>query len=95
MENLELECFHCGGKITLEMADEEYEHYDITGSLIEGSESYHNLFDGFYNSFLFVIFVNIIIVKFIKMTNILKEHKALNSINFIFLYAQMTEWLLH
>jgi hypothetical protein len=46
MKNLELECLECGEKITLELGDEEYEHYELNGSLIEGSEAYHELFDG-------------------------------------------------
>ena len=47
MKNPELECSECGDKINIEMGEDEYSHFLITGSLIEGSEPYHDLFDGF------------------------------------------------
>ncbi len=47
MKTLELECAECGDKIKLELSDEEEEHYWGTGSLIEGSEAFHELFDGY------------------------------------------------
>lgn len=47
MKNLELECSECGERIILELNDKEYEHYQATSSLIEGSDSYHELFDRF------------------------------------------------
>ena len=46
MKNLELECSECSEKITLEVTGEEYEHYQATKSLPEGSEAYRELFDG-------------------------------------------------
>ena len=48
MNKLELECFECGEKIELEISEEEEEYYWRTGgTLIEGSDTYHDLFDGF------------------------------------------------
>ena len=47
MKSLELECSECGDKINIEMGEEEFEYYQTTGSLIEDSDAYHNLFDKF------------------------------------------------
>lgn len=46
MKILELECSNCEEKINLNLSEEEHEHFLRTSSLIEGSESYHELFDG-------------------------------------------------
>ena len=45
--NLELVCSWCNDKIVLEVDEEEYDSFTRTGTLIEGSEAYHELFDGF------------------------------------------------
>ena len=47
MKNLELECFGCGDKIILKLDDKEFKYFQETGSLIEYSETYYELFDGF------------------------------------------------
>jgi len=47
MVDLELECSHCHDKITLDLPPKEYDFYLRTRSLIEGSEAYHEMFDGF------------------------------------------------
>jgi len=46
MKNLELECFECETKVTIEVSDREYDYYLRTKQLIEGSDSYYRLFDG-------------------------------------------------
>lgn len=45
MTSLELKCFNCKDEIQIELSIEEYDYYLDTGFLIEGSDSYHNLFD--------------------------------------------------
>lgn len=44
---LELICSNCDKKISLHLSEMEYEHFLKTGSLIEGSEAYYDLFSGY------------------------------------------------
>jgi len=42
----EIVCTECGDEVQIRLDDEEYEYYLLTDSLIEGSDAYHELFDG-------------------------------------------------
>ncbi len=44
---LELTCMNCGEKINLRLNPKELRYYQETGSLIEGSDAYHDLFGRF------------------------------------------------